>query len=646
LKKYLLLLTAILLTVILFAQTSVIDSPYHINGSAYKENCNCYTITPNEQNRSGSVWNINKIDLTQAFDYKFEVNLGCNDAGGADGMVFVLQPVSTNIGSTGGGIGFEGIRPSIGVVIDTWRNDANADPDFDHISINRDGDIGHNSVNNLAGPVSALASGNNIEDCQFHTFRISWDPAAKKLNAFIDGVERVSASIDLMTAVFNNDPKVFWGFSGATGGSMNHQRFCTSLKAGFSQPPVSETCAPHLLNFKDESSSFGNIVKWYWDFGDGSTSIEQQPAPHSYAEPGKYTVSSVVLGNNGCWSDTNRQLIIVGSIPMVGFETPDSLCAGSPLNLSDTSSVLFGTINKWNWTINGVSFDWQYPPPQPTTTVQKIQVGLSVKTLEGCESEVISKTVRVIPKPAISIPASSNLCAGDTLKLTGVSLVQENPVISWHWLPGNGMAEENIYRFISAIAGDFLIELTGTGENGCTSDAGIHTASFEQTNADAGRDTVVADNQPVQLNGTGGPILSWSPANGLNNPLIGNPVATIERPISYILTASTLSGCSTTDTIHIKVYKGPQVYIPNVFSPNADGRNDQFRFVAVGMRKMHFFRIYNRLGQLVHDSTDQSGWNGLFMGKTQPSGNYTWVISGEDYNGNAYMKNGNLLLLR
>ena len=45
-------------------------------------------------NKAGSVWNVNLIDLNQAFDKSFSVNLGCNSGqwGGADGMVFALQP--------------------------------------------------------------------------------------------------------------------------------------------------------------------------------------------------------------------------------------------------------------------------------------------------------------------------------------------------------------------------------------------------------------------------------------------------------------------------------------------------------------------------------------------------------------------------
>ena len=95
-------------------------NPYHLNGSASQNSCNCYTLTQDQLNQSGSLWNKTKIDLNQPFDFKFEVYLGCQDGPGADGIAFVLQPLSTEVGSTGEGLGFQGIEPSIAVAIDTW----------------------------------------------------------------------------------------------------------------------------------------------------------------------------------------------------------------------------------------------------------------------------------------------------------------------------------------------------------------------------------------------------------------------------------------------------------------------------------------------------------------------------------------------
>src|ERR1051325_3776380 len=180
----------------IFAQANT----YVINGSASRNSCNCYTLTPATYTQIGSVWNSTKIDLNSPFNYLFKVYLGCSDATGADGIVFILQPLSTSIGTSGEGMGFGGISPSIGISLDTWQNTTLNDPDYDHISIQANGVVTHGS--DLAGPVQASASSPNIEDCEWHTFRILWDPATHKLSAWFDEVPRVEATVDLVSNIF------------------------------------------------------------------------------------------------------------------------------------------------------------------------------------------------------------------------------------------------------------------------------------------------------------------------------------------------------------------------------------------------------------------------------------------------------------
>ncbi|HZH36719.1 MAG TPA: L-type lectin-domain containing protein, partial [Flavisolibacter sp.] len=175
---------------------------YILNGSAQKNTCNCYTLTDERLMQSGSVWNSNKISLANSFDFWFTVFLGCRDSTGADGIVFILQPISTSVGTSGEGMGFEGVVPSIGIALDTWRNPNLNDPAEDHISIQANGNNNHNF--DLAGPVPASATSSNIEDCQWHRLRIAWDAPTKTLKAFFDGVLRVEKQVDLVSTIFNN----------------------------------------------------------------------------------------------------------------------------------------------------------------------------------------------------------------------------------------------------------------------------------------------------------------------------------------------------------------------------------------------------------------------------------------------------------
>ena len=95
------------------------------------------------------------------------------------------------------------------------------------------------------------------------------------------------------------------------------------------------------------------------------------------------------------------------------------------------------------------------------------------------------------------------------------------------------------------------------------------------------------------------------------------------------------------------MFKGPAFYIPSAFTPNGDGRNDVFHFVAIGMTQIHFFRVYSRFGQLVYDSSDpHQGWDGSVNGKQQATGTYVWMIEGKDYMGNLVARKGTVTLIR
>ncbi|WP_315819930.1 lectin-like domain-containing protein [Paraflavitalea speifideaquila] len=640
---YMLLL--LLASVSLPAQT---NDNYFPNGSAFRENCNCYTLTNEQSTQSGSVWNKIKIDLTQSFDYKFNINLGNRDADGADGMVFVLQNISLSIGSTGEGMGFGGVTPSIGIPIDTWQNGNQNDPAFDHISINRDGDVNHTSSNNLAGPVTALAGKDNIEDGQWHTLRISWNAVTKSISAQIDGVERVQATIDLVAQVFNNNPIVYWGFTAGTGGSYNRQRFCTSLNPGFSLAPNQLTCFPASIQFHDNSLSFGTILNWYWDFGDGTKADVQTPPPHVYPSPGIYQVKLNIFGNDGCLSDTFKTTVVVGSKPVANFGPPlPPYCNEAVVPFTDSSKVQFGSINTWEWQIDGQPVVKTSPGYEQAFTYGPHTMSLLVKTKEGCVSDPITRTLTMSPAPVVDM-RFSDTCFRTPVLFTSSNLTPTIPVKQWYWLPGDGSRDSSIsIEHVYTKGGQYTVKLYAVAENGCYADTVEKPIRIYETHAFAGNDTVVTDNHPLPLHGSGGELYNWSPPDGLSDPDIANPIAFIKSSMSYVLTAYTPMGCETKDTIRIKVFKGPAIYVPNVFSPNGDQRNDRFRMTAVGISDIYFFRIFNRYGQLVYNSNNsKEGWDGTIKGQPQATGTYVWMVKGKDFTGQLHEQKGTFMLVR
>lgn len=103
--------------------------------------------------------------------------------------------------------------------------------------------------------------------------------------------------------------------------------------------------------------------------------------------------------------------------------------------------------------------------------------------------------------------------------------------------------------------------------------------------------------------------------------------------------------CSHTDSVVIKVSESA-LYAPNVFTPNGDGFNDEFRVAYKSIIEFDCW-IFNRWGaEIYHWSDPQKGWNGTYKGKAVPEGAYFYVIKAKGSDGIEYNLKGDINLLR
>ena len=167
----------------------------------------------------------------------------------------------------------------------------------------------------------------------------------------------------------------------------------------------------------------------------------------------------------------------------------------------------------------------------------------------------------------------------------------------------------------------------------------------------AGKDTAVVVGQPLQLTATGGVNYDWIPATYLSAADIPNPVATFPSAssgIQYKVIAYNPQGCKDSAFITIKVFKTkPTIFVPSAFTPNNDGKNDLLRPIAVGIKNIEYFNIYNRWGQLLFSTqVNGKGWDGKINGAIQSTGTFVWTVRGTDYTGKAYFQKGVVTLIR
>jgi hypothetical protein len=281
-----------------------------LNDASVYSGCNCYRLTPDQNNKGGGVYQNNAINLNNSFDYTFNVFLGCN-ANGADGIVFILTDNITGIGSRGGGLGYGGLSGnSLAIEYDTYQNTSNGDPPYDHIAMESGGSVSHN----VAGPVQASASQTNIKDCAYHTTEIIWNVNTQTYTVYFDGSLRLTYTGNIVNTFFGGNPIVNWGWSGSTGGATDDQRFCITTVSSWTAGTNYQSCN-NTIQFHDVSTSnVGSIHGWAWDFGEmasgtSDTSSRQNPT-HTYASSGTYTVTLTITDMTGCTTTYSHAVTI------------------------------------------------------------------------------------------------------------------------------------------------------------------------------------------------------------------------------------------------------------------------------------------------------------------------------------------------
>ena len=103
------------------------------------------------------------------------------------------------------------------VEIDDFPNMEFPEPVYDHIGVLENG-IETSYVNQGGAAVPALPGNATVRDGTEHSFRITWDAAARSMKVYFDGNNVTEYDKDMVAAIFGGNPNVYWGLTGATGG--------------------------------------------------------------------------------------------------------------------------------------------------------------------------------------------------------------------------------------------------------------------------------------------------------------------------------------------------------------------------------------------------------------------------------------------
>jgi gliding motility-associated-like protein len=353
---------------------------------------------------------------------------------------------------------------------------------------------------------------------------------------------------------------------------------------------------------------------------------------------GNYTV--YVKDANGC-PDSKPVNVQMTNDLTLNMGNDMTICEGEKAKLPAASN---GTGFKWTQvgTLNDAGILNPVASPVITTKYDVMAI-LGVCTMNG------SVSVNVNPAPIANAGEAFTICYGKDTMLKG------SGGITYQWSPAtyldNAVAQAPV---VTKPKSTTTYSLVVKDNKGCASlnNASVKVNVTPPAKIFAGNDTAIILSQPFQLeaadiNNSGFISYKWSPPFGLNKDDIKNPVATLDREMKYTLVVSTAAGCEGSDEIIIKVYKGPEIYVPSAFTPDNDGLNDILKAVPVGIKDFKYFKVFNRWGQVVFSTKDPSrGWDGKFNNAIQDGNSFVWIAEGTDVNGKRIQRKGSVTIVR
>ncbi len=194
--------------------------------------------------------------------------------------------------------------------------------------------------------------------------------------------------------------------------------------------------------------------------------------------------------------------------------------------------------------------------------------------------------------------------------------------------------------------------------NGCSFTETISVYEPPEILIDAGPDKVIELGESVQLEGlvlpTTNQLIQWSPSDSLDCINCTRPITSPINTTTYTLTViDSITGCTKTDEVLVRVEKNRNVFIPNVFSPDGDGVNDLFTiFTGNGVRRILEFKIFDRWGALQYEANNITadnhtfGWDGSFRGRPKNTAVFVYYAEIEFIDDFVIQYKGDITLVR
>ncbi len=386
----------------------------------------------------------------------------------------------------------------------------------------------------------------------------------------------------------------------------------------------------------------GTVASYQW-FVDTTVIPGATDTSFTVTQTGKYYLAST--NSNGCISQSSSLAVNVIPLPTGFIATPlsNQICDRTYVVLTAS-----GGTTGYQWFLDGVAINGA-----TKSTYNAYQPGIYSVQLQNLICSSI--TTNTIPITILTAPVVDFLynayCSNTPIPFTNISTTTNSGVVTWLWNFGDGITSTNTNEIHTyPLGGTYKVTLTANP----VSCPNLVTSSVKTLTVEPKLDGIRYDAQdavklkPLQLQARNiGATYAWVPQFGLSSPSIVAPVYNYNLEEQYLITITSAAGCVTVDTQLVRIFSKADIFVAKAFTPNKDGKNDLLYPYTAGITQLHYFRIYNRWGQLMFETKElNKGWDGTLNGKPQPVETYTWIAEGITDDGKILQRAGSTLLLR
>lgn len=423
---------------------------------------------------------------------------------------------------------------------------------------------------------------------------------------------------------------------------------------------ITESCTAKEIGF---TSNMRNAASFSWDFGDGVFSQGTgNTTTHTYIVAGLFQAAIALKNADGCPAAAKLAVpILIDSLNVQIRPQPTKIC--------DSGNVVFNPVVRnlgADKLGRALYYHWDFGTLQPKDTANtaipsfyynrqgNYTIKVKVTSQAGCVKEA-SEAITVITTPQASIAAMDEICAGESVSFKGNATPANN--VSWKWDFANGAtATDKEPAIVYTQAKDSYKVRLIADNSGCADTAFHELAVHPLPMLQPLQDTTAVIGSVIPLRTAGSADItrwSWQPSATIACPTCAATTATPLRHTRYEVAAYTRYGCSATASFYVKLLCAETpIFIPNTFTPNKDGRNDLFYPRGKGVRQVAFFRIYNRLGEMIFERRNftlndpSQGWDGTYLGKPLQNGVFAYTSDMVCDAGETFSIKGNVMLIR